>query len=248
MTPSDPPTAPPNPGGDAAPAEDVEHGRRRFTRGVAPAVLGALVSPPVLAGGDRPPYRCTMSGKLSGNTSAPRDNTVNCASLGQAPNIWKATPSWPAGIVAGTLPNSGQCYADGTFNSKAGTRFNGYTSNGRTLGTAFKCKGGTVYDVAQGFPGGSSAATMLQVLSTGGRSDTPLQAFGRVTVATLLNAHRFAPTFPLSPSQVIEMFNATYAGGVYRVNASTSWNMATVQLYFQSLYDANVTFPFPYLG
>ena len=80
-------------------------------------------------------------------------------------------------------------------------------------------------------------ATLLQVLQTGGGlNDTAIAALGRAAVASLLNAANFAPNYPLTCKQVIDMFNAVCDGGVYPINDSASWNADQVKKYFESLY------------
>lgn len=80
-------------------------------------------------------------------------------------------------------------------------------------------------------------ATLLQVLQTGGGlNDTAIAALGRAAVASLLNAANFAPNFPLTCKQVIDMFNATCDGGVYPINDTVSWNADQVKKYFEGLY------------
>jgi hypothetical protein len=61
-------------------------------------------------------------------------------------------------------------------------------------------------------------------------------ALGRAAVASLLNAYASAPDYPLTPAEVVAMFNAVYAGGTYPINPTSSWTTAQVMTYFQSLY------------
>lgn len=80
-------------------------------------------------------------------------------------------------------------------------------------------------------------ATLLQVLQTGGGlNDTEIAALGRAAVASLLNAATFAPDYPLTCKQVIDMFNAVCNGGVYPINDSVSWTADQVKTYYESLY------------
>jgi hypothetical protein len=222
--------------------------RRRFARGgaAAGAVLGSLASKPVL--GTTSTYWCTVSGKLSGNLSNHTDVSFNCKSLGWAPSGWK-TKTWPDGFMKGTLPNKFCSFSGGA----AGTSFNGYTADGRTLLAAFKM-------VSQGSPStavcaivdaknptafstGTANATMLQVLETGGAlNDTAIGPLGRATIASLLNAKTYGGAngdYPLTQGQIIDMFNAVYLGGLYKVpKYNVEWSAAQVQNYFESLYGA----------
>lgn len=66
----------------------IDEQRRRLSKGglVAPIVLGTLLSRPVLGAA---PYNCTISGKLSGNTSS-HGQPVSCA-IGKSHGFWKNT-------------------------------------------------------------------------------------------------------------------------------------------------------------
>jgi hypothetical protein len=228
---------------DAAPTPVQNPSRRRFGRaGVAGgAVLGSLASQPVL--GTTSKYWCTISGKLSGNVSN-HANDLNCKTLGKSPGYWK-NKTWPSPCVKGTLSNN-WCNFSGSY--VQGTIFNGYSSGGKTLLAAFKtmpnsgvCK---IYDAtdSSNFAACTKNATMLQVLETGGGlNDTAIASLGRATVASLLNARQFGGSFgsyPLTESQIIEMFNAVYLGGLYQINPSVAWNRDDVRNYFESLYGA----------
>lgn len=236
---------------DAAPVPGVDArqatllARRRFAKAgaAAPVVLGSLLSKPVLAS-DKRIYHCTLSGKMSGNFSSHPD-TIDCKTLGKSPGYWKTHTTWPTGTVAGTLPSGTCSFSGGT----KGTAFNGFSAGGVTLGDAFRRKSVgsstpvcTVYDRSEGstYTGISATynkATMLEILNTGGGlNETSLKALGRATVASLLNSIAFAPNYPLTPKQVIQMFNAVYTGGKYAVNATTLWDANEVKTHFESLY------------
>lgn len=83
------------------------------------------------------------------------------------------------------------------------------------------------------FLGRRKPATLRQVLESQDGGIVPL---ARATIASYLNARRFAPHYPLTAKQVINMFNAVYAGGTYRVNDTTFWGPREVQTYFETLY------------
>jgi hypothetical protein len=86
------------------------------------------------------------------------------------------------------------------------------------------------------FPTGVPA-TLAQVLQAGGGlNETSIFALGRAAVASLLNAAKFAPDYPLTVKQVIDMFNAVCQGGSYQVNDTVAWNADQVKNYFESLY------------
>lgn len=215
--------------------------RRRFAKvgAAVPAVLGSLMSKPVLAVTAREMYGCTVSGKLSGNLSSHPDG-FDCRTLGRSPSYWKDNTGWPSGTLAGTLVNG--C---STSPNTTGTKFNGFTSGTATLADAFLFKKSssvcTVYDRNEGAAytacAATDKATFLQILCTGGGlNESTLKALGRATVASLLNSIAFAGNYPLTPVQVITMFNAVYAGGTFQANATTSWSAAQVKTFFESHY------------
>jgi len=80
-----------------------------------------------------------------------------------------------------------------------------------------------------------TSPTLQQVLQA---EDTDqVFSLARAAIASLLNAAKYAPGFPISTERVIEMFNTVYNGsGQYKINDSTYWNDAQVQAYFESLY------------
>lgn len=236
----------------------VDEQRRRLTKGglAAPIVLGTLLSRPVLGAA---PYNCTISGQLSGNVSS-HGTPVDCSTLGLSPGFWRQErKEWPnfiygSGMIDGNFKPIASPTLDGSKESTEGTLF---TTAG--FANAFKCieetstmtvttghgknqKTETVTEtvcriVSYGDPDFSTAgnATLLQVVANGG-NDNGLDALGRAAVASLLNAYEFAPDYPLTPQDVVEMFNAVHAGGSYMVNPTTSWDASQVMAYFESLY------------
>lgn len=211
--------------------------RRGFAKAgaAAPVLLGSLLSKPALGA---QAYNCTISGQMSGNAS-PRPGSVTCNTLGLSPGYWKNnTAAWPTGTVAGNVP-SGTC----NFGGNKGTVFGGFTSGSAVLTDAFRYKAESgscnVYDLRSGSFGACVyKATFLQVLYTpGGLNDTMCYALGRALVATILNALKKGPDYPITVAQAIQMFNAVAAvGGRYQVNATVSWTDQQVLTYFQSLY------------
>ncbi len=202
--------------------------RRRLAAGGL-VVLSSLLAKPVLGAA---PYRCTISGQLSGNTSS-HGNEPPCTALGLSPGYWKNHPeAWPSGYVAGTLPSTGSCTP-----ASPGTLFRLTTCNGQTLADAYRCKGGLLAHPAGPDFYNGTPMSLLQVLNlNGGASDPPYPALGRATVSSLFNALRFGTDYPLLPQQIIVMFNSVYQGGVYEVKPGIFWNAETVKNYFESLY------------
>lgn len=90
------------------------------------------------------------------------------------------------------------------------------------------------------YPNGFQNKTMIQALETGGGGSV---ALARAAIASLLNAYKFAPDYPLTPAQVQTLFNATYNGGSITLSTvfpslsgTVAWNMDDVKDYFETLY------------
>lgn len=206
---------------EQSPPLPVDVTRRRLSQAslVAPVVLATLASKNVLGA---TPYNCTVSGKLSGNTSTHGD-PVDCSTLGVSPGCWKSpnvtglgggpqsTCRWPSPYVP-TTPFT----------------------------TAFTA-----------YPAGFDTKTLLEGLQTGGNAGGNI-ALARAAIASLLNSLKFAPDYPLTPSQVQTLFNATCNGGSISLSTvfpgiigSVSWYGSDVKDYFESLYgkDTNDSCP-----
>lgn len=189
--------------------------RRRLTKGVLalPVVLATLASKPVLGAA---PYNCTISGALSGNTST-HGQEAPCSSLGLSPGYWK-----------------NHDYDWRTINPDAAFKTvfaDAYWWISKNANAVELCP-------AQ-YQNCAPDPTLMQVLhSTAGmRPNLNYPALARAAVASLLNAYKFAPDYPLTPNQVVAMFNAVYLGGSYQINPTTSWNADQVKTYFESLYN-----------
>ncbi len=108
---------------------------------------------------------------------------VSCNSLGVSPGCWKSPH------VKGTAPS----YSDTRWPSpyNPATPFTTAISTG-PAGSGFGSK------------------SMLEALSMGGGGDI---AFARAAIGSLLNSLKFAPDYPLTSTQVKQLFNATCNGG-----------------------------------
>ena len=230
----------------------VDEKRRRLAKGglAAPIVLGTLLSRPVLGAA---PYNCTTSGQMSGNVSS-HGTEVDCNTLGRSPGYWRQPQKdWPvytygSGMIADNFKPIAIPTSDGSKQSTEGTLFTtagfaqGFQIAAETTTMTVKKRGKTQtvtetdYKVAS-YPdvslGGN--ATLLQIVAAEG-NDNKLVSLGRAAVASLLNAYHYAPNYPLTPGEVVAMFNAVYAGGTYQVNATTVWDRDQVMTYFESLY------------
>lgn len=80
----------------------------------------------------------------------------------------------------------------------------------------------------------TTGKTLLQVLkSNQGNTDE----LAREVVAAMLNAQFFAPNFPLSVSQVKNIWNEVATTGRYTVKPGVVWNSEDVKDYLESLHD-----------
>lgn len=230
-----------------SPGKDrVNLSRRRFARSgaAAPVVLGSLMSKPALAS---IPYNCSISGQMSGNTSA-RIRIADCKTLGKSPGYWKNNSGWPAPYVQGSLPYGTCSYTSvGLPTLTRGTVFGGLVAGKFALKNSFlfKCEGTSPNFVCKvygsrdpGFVTCNSAnkATLLQVLNAGGgTNENMVYELGRITVASILNSKSNAD-FPLTVEQIVEMFNAVIDGGTYTARPGVTWTDAQVVAYLKSLY------------
>lgn len=81
--------------------------------------------------------------------------------------------------------------------------------------------------------------TLMQILQHTPSTNFELFNFAKAAIAVYLSATEKYPAFPVSPQQVIAMFNATYPGtmnAVYAATSYASWNRSEVMHYFQTLY------------
>ena len=112
--------------------EQPNQQRRRFTKGglAAPVVLATLASKPVL--GASFSYHCTVSGKLSGNTSSHGSDTCVVSGVKTA-DQWKALPpvgNWPSQAInnAGTGARAFRNTPNGATPTFSDERRSGYRS------------------------------------------------------------------------------------------------------------------------
>lgn len=207
--------------------EQPNQQRRRFTKGglAAPVVLATLASKPVL--GASFSYQCTVSGKLSGNTSS-HGTSGTCALTGvKTADQWKVlTPvgNWPSQAIndAGT-----------------GARAFDNTPKGVAGANTFN----NVY-----FKPDNSKAKLLDVLNGNLISGAPNPALGKEAVAAMLNALSLdalgGPTnFPIKAIEVARLFNGVIGGGTVEATATfpgKMWGAAEVLAYFQCINGSGV--------
>ncbi len=220
----------------------VDEGRRRLAKAglAAPAVLGMLASRPVLANQF---HHCTPSGHISGFAS-PNPNAAACNTLGRSPSYYAAGPStWPDGNVNGSffINNSGGVRLFKNSPQKLGSfhgalvRFaDAYQRRNTTNGNI---NDATVWDVLKGFPVNASGNPINnQILEARSGFNTDL-TLGAEAVAAVMNALLYAPQFPITPQQAVEMFNkVVVSGGLYQVTSTNDWDAAEIKFYWQSLH------------
>lgn len=230
----------PNP--DQAPVDET---RRRLAKAglAAPAVLGVLASRPVLGAA---PHHCTPSGHISGFASPPPGGATPCSTLGYGPSHYATGPStWPDG----TLPNSyfinnnmkPRLFKNapknlGTFHGVTVGFADAYQRHNTSKGNITDA---TVWDVLAGQPINSNTGNPLPpqwVLEAKSGFSTDL-TLGAEAVAAVMNAIAFAPNFPITPQQAVEMFNkVVVSGGLYQVTSTHDWDEAEVKAYWQTLH------------
>jgi hypothetical protein len=195
----------------------IDQSRRRLTKAglAAPAVLGTLASGKVLGAA---PWKCTISGQVSGNMSG--HELEACNKLGKSPATWASSvASWPS------------AFKDGSGNPLP------FKDTPSSLPTKF----------ADAFVVGANAATVLEVLNgtatiRAGHGSVTL-TLGQEVIAAAMNAldgTNGYPAFPVPAADVVEMFNdidltpshhyvTTDYGGV-------DWDINHVIYYLQSLH------------
>lgn len=207
--------------------QPVNQSRRRLAKGgvAASIILSSLASKGALA----IPYRCTVSGKVSGNPSGPGVDQSTC-DVGHSPTEWSTAhnDSGSGGTFNGTTP------------SIMTTAL--FTALGFHDEYHLSVDGNTIVPAATP---STTTATLLQVLTkpaSGGMTTDKLD-FGRMAIATYLNAVSVLD-FPLTTAQVIGMFNDTVNGGTYSYDGAIDivMDQAEVKNYFAYLYTNNDAF------
>ncbi len=202
--------------------EQPNQQRRRFTKGglAAPVVLATLASKPVL--GASFSYHCTVSGKLSGNTSSHGSDTCVVSGVKTA-DQWKAlTPvgNWPSQAI-----------------NNAGTGARAFQSTPKNV-VASQTFNDNVYKRPN-----NTDASLLDVLNGNLIAGAPNPALGKEAVAAMLNALSLdalgGPTnFPIKAIEVARLFNGVIGGGSVQATATfpgKMWGAAEVLTYFKCI-------------
>ncbi len=191
--------------------------RRRFTKGglAAPVVLATLASKPVLGAS----YHCTVSGKISGNTSAPHGDGSCTVSGAKTADTWRNTPisQWPA-----------------EAKNDAGTSSRSFKNTPKNGSLKFS----NVYKKPD-----NADARLMDVLTSNLKAGAPNPELGKEAVAAMLNALSLdglgGPThFPISATEVARLFNAVVNGGTVEPTATypgKRWGATEVLTYFKCI-------------
>lgn len=202
--------------------------RRRLTQGglAAPVVLASLASKNALA---TAPYNCTISGKLSGNTSS--HGTEQPCAIGRSPGYWKH-PGPPV--------NHTWCTWSPT------QAFGGASYDGATLPDTFYWapKPGKPSKKIWVLPGtpGATQAKLLEVLDASftsggsGNEGKPYAALARAVIATVQNFCVHGTDYGIRASEAIQMYVSVYNTGKYEVKSGIFWSAGCCTYYLESLY------------
>lgn len=221
--------------------QTIDTTRRRLAKAglAAPAVLGFLASRPVLA--NNPNHMCTPSGHISGFVSPSPNGAATCAALGNGPDFYKDdTGTWPGGVNGEFLNNSNRTRAFRSAPAGVGLLFaDAYVVLAKANNAVVR--DATVWDILKGFPvnGATGNPQNNNYLTTKpGFTDDATFSLGREAIAAAMNAVIDYPAgFPVSPKEVVMMFNHTIVtGGTSAVTATNTWNAAEVVEYFQTLH------------
>ena len=175
----------------------VDLSRRRLAKSglAAPIVLATLASKNALAS---PAYRCTISGQLSGNTSAPRDPNASC-DLGPSVADLRADSGW------------------GDVNKDA--EFRTIFTDVYWKGTGGNLRSTPVPPPTPPVPGTTPIpATFNDVMTIDGvnTSHPPLHmTLGRVAIAAYVGYIAKGADYPLSLDQIKGMFDYAFRGVDY---------------------------------
>ena len=190
----------------------VNETRRRLTKGslAAPVVLATLSSKNALAA---VPYNCTVSGKLSGNTSS-HGSPVSCSSLGVSPGCWKSPH------VVGAAPN----YID--------TRWPAPYKPSSLFTTAFTS-----------YPTGYDTMSLLQALEASGGGSVAFTRSAVATLLNALKFLDYPLTAPQVKSiynSIITSGSVVLSNIFTGVTGTATWTMDDAKAYFESLYGGEI--------
>jgi len=200
----------------------VDLSRRRLAKGglAVPIVLASIASKNVLA---NVPYRCTISGKLSGGST---HSTTDSCDLGTSGRNRLASLNNTSGSGARKLSDlypSGQLTSAYDFKS-----------------SSFRIVAADPFNTAK-------RATIYQILAYGAGSPTPPNlGYAKKALALYLNAEELNgasgvghDNYPLNTTEAKDIFNAIVAGSGYSGTTSAgpfNWTNAEVRQYVDLLY------------
>ena len=164
--------------------------RRRLAKGglAAPVVLASLASKNALAGA---PYKCTVSGKMSGNYSpgaTGHNSSVVCSSLGNSCATW-----------AGACKNDPKTFVNCGFPDNY---------NGKISGS--KCYLGDKQQTS----GWQKPATCYHVLSHSGTVGSPLNPLlAKQALCAYLNAGLLGAEYPVTGAECVTIYKTAVSTG-----------------------------------
>jgi hypothetical protein len=193
--------------------------RRRFAKAglAAPVVLATLASKPVLGA---VPWKCTISGKVSGNMSGHESEV--CSNLGSSPGTWAGNAGgWPnCGYFFSTCPVTSPVTQALLFKQTPASA--GLPKFADVFWNNTGTVDATVWDVIIG------SVTSKNAYATA--------TLGMEAVAALLNAMQFGTAYPVPSGDVVNIFNSAATTGSYTTEFGEVWSVADVVTYFQSLH------------
>ncbi len=218
-------------------------GRRRLFRGVAggTGVLLSVHARTALGGG----ICKSPSQILSGNTS-PRPGDGSTCSGGRSPGFWMQPQHFPHWRIGGPTPPEFNGQVVDCQSGLGKLKWSDITNQGTTFASVFGHEparnGGVSY------PG---AAGLWAVMAF--KTDFQGHELLFHIVAAYLNSKYFtdqATRYPLSPQQVVQMYNAVKSGGQYCPSSfvfqscpAGGWTSSDVISYIQGMYDINDAVP-----
>lgn len=196
--------------------------RRKLTKGGlgSVVVLATLASKPVLGA---TPWNCTISGQVSGNMSGHEGEV--CSTLGYTPMHWRYVSTWP---------NHSMFFTTTTVGSRGAKLF--ASCPDAVAYAAHKFADAYTSSVRPGLDATIWEVINANIMPKGAHATVDL---GVEAVTALLNA--MDPVigydkYPVSPWDVIEIFNQIAADGSYTTEFGADWGTDRVVSYFRLLH------------
>lgn len=224
----------------AGAASPIDRSRRRLFRGAAggAGVLLAVHAKTALGTG----VCQSPSAMMSGNTSPHAAGGPSCSG-GRSPGYWGQPQHFPNWRAAGVTPPEFNGVIVDCSNGSSALALGDITNTGTTFFSVFGSEPNPKANVSVTHPVSLWAPLGFKNSFVGGNLMFHC-------VAAYLNAKAFMTTaqqYPMTPQQVIEMFNAVATGGTYCPGSLGScadpWNADDVIAYISGMYDINEALP-----